>query len=33
MPLVVVTTSWIPEIVGVLGGIVIGLPLALSEPQ
>jgi membrane associated rhomboid family serine protease len=33
MPLVVVTASWIPEIAGVLAGIVIGLPLALSEPQ
>ncbi len=33
MPLVVVTASWIPEIVGVLGGVVIGLPLALSEPR
>jgi membrane associated rhomboid family serine protease len=33
MPLVVVTASWIPEVVGVLAGVVIGLPLALSEPQ
>ena len=33
MPLVVVTASWIPEIAGVLGGIVIGLPLALSEQK
>jgi membrane associated rhomboid family serine protease len=33
MPLVVVTASWIPDLVGVLGGLAIGLPLALSEPQ
>src|SRR5436305_33114 len=33
MPLVVPTSSWIADLVGVLGGVVIGLPLALSEPQ
>ncbi|HEY2160842.1 MAG TPA: rhomboid family intramembrane serine protease [Solirubrobacteraceae bacterium] len=33
MPLVVVTSSWIADAVGVLGGVAIGLPLALSEPQ
>jgi len=33
MPLVVPAASWIPDVVGVLGGVVIGLPLALSEPQ
>ena len=33
MPLVVPTASWIPDIVGVLGGVAVGLPLALSEPQ
>jgi len=33
MPIVVPQASWIPDIVGVLGGVVIGLPLALSEPQ
>ena len=33
MPLVVPTASWIPDLVGVLGGVAIGLPLALSEPQ
>jgi membrane associated rhomboid family serine protease len=33
MPLVVPTASWISDLVGVLGGVAIGLPLALSEPQ
>ena len=33
MPIVVPQASWIPDVVGVLGGVVIGLPLALSEPQ
>jgi membrane associated rhomboid family serine protease len=33
MPLVVPTSAWIADAVGVLGGAAIGLPLALSEPQ
>ena len=33
MPLVVPTSAWIADLVGVLGGIAIGLPLALTEPQ
>ena len=33
MPLVVPSASWIADLVGVLGGVAIGLPLALSEPQ
>jgi membrane associated rhomboid family serine protease len=33
MPLVVPTSAWIADLVGVLGGVAIGLPLALSEPQ
>jgi membrane associated rhomboid family serine protease len=33
MPLVVPTSAWIADLVGLLGGIAIGLPLALSEPQ
>jgi membrane associated rhomboid family serine protease len=33
MPLVVPSSAWIADLVGVLGGIAIGLPLALSEPQ
>jgi membrane associated rhomboid family serine protease len=32
MPLVVPTASWIADLVGVLGGVAIGLPLALTEP-
>jgi membrane associated rhomboid family serine protease len=33
MPLVVPTSAWIADLVGVLGGIAIGFPLALTEPQ
>jgi len=33
MPLVVPTATWIADLVGVLGGMAVGLPLALSEPQ
>jgi membrane associated rhomboid family serine protease len=33
MPLVVPTAAWVADLVGVLGGVVIGLPLALTEPQ
>jgi membrane associated rhomboid family serine protease len=33
MPLVVPTASWTSDLVGVLGGVAIGLPLAFIEPQ
>ncbi|HEY1591484.1 MAG TPA: rhomboid family intramembrane serine protease [Solirubrobacteraceae bacterium] len=33
MPLVVPTSAWIADLVGLLGGVAIGLPLALTEPQ
>jgi membrane associated rhomboid family serine protease len=33
MPLVVAQSAWIADLVGVLGGVAIGFPLALSEPQ
>jgi membrane associated rhomboid family serine protease len=32
MPLVVPTSAWIADVVGAIGGIAIGVPLALSEP-
>lgn len=33
MPLVVVTSTWVADAVGILAGVAIGLPLALTEPQ
>ena len=31
MPLVVSDSAWIADVVGVIGGVAIGLPLALTE--